>query len=508
MAPTKRLVFSLFAGAALTACSSGGSGPTINSFTATPATLPAGGGSVTLAWSVSGATSLSIDQSVGIVTPVTSGSMAIHVTASTIFTLTAVGSSGNSTMTAQITVAAGPATVTVNGTVTNANGQPLAAATVLITSGTFSQSAVSDANGAFSVAHVPTPYNATIIDTSGTETVAIQYQGLTTADPVLNDEAAAGSTNRTASLAGQITGGSFPEASGYSTVLFFASPQVDSFGPTVATDGTFSGAVHWAGPTSTTGSLYALQAHTVAGLPVDFPGYGSLSNVALQDTGSVADQNVALSPVTTGTVSGTFTLPPGLTIFETTLFLVPEPGVRLTFVVDTSTAPTFSYTTPAISNANLTLGLLASGNEGTSTLRKAGLSANATGLALDVQPPPTQTLPALNATGVTVATTFSWTGPPGVYLLIVGPCGQCSGGATGPIFLVYTTTTTVTIPDLTAVGVTLPASTKYSWQVFAFGPGTSMDDFAVAVPGGFYGLIDPADGYFTAAPNSYFTTGP
>ena len=82
----------------------GGAGgkPVITSFTATPASLPIGGGSTTLAWSVSGATSLSIDGGVGDVTGQTS--KAVSVTATRTFTLTATNASGPSTATVDVTV--------------------------------------------------------------------------------------------------------------------------------------------------------------------------------------------------------------------------------------------------------------------------------------------------------------------------------------------------------------------------------------------------------------------
>jgi hypothetical protein len=103
--------------------------PTIGSFTATPSTLPAGGGSVTLAWSVTGATALSISGGVGSVTPVTSGSITGTVNTTTTFTLTATNSEGMSTATATVTVAGAagptinsftvtPATLTASGDVT------------------------------------------------------------------------------------------------------------------------------------------------------------------------------------------------------------------------------------------------------------------------------------------------------------------------------------------------------------------------------------------------------
>jgi hypothetical protein len=74
--------------------------PIISSFTATPSTITAGGSS-TLSWTTSGATSLSIDQGIGSVT----GNSRIVTPGSTItYTLTAANASGNTTKTVTVTV--------------------------------------------------------------------------------------------------------------------------------------------------------------------------------------------------------------------------------------------------------------------------------------------------------------------------------------------------------------------------------------------------------------------
>jgi hypothetical protein len=96
--------------AALGCSSSNGSKPVIVSFTATPGSLPVAGGSVALAWDVTGASTLSIDNGVGTVTPVTEGSATAQVTAATTFTLSATNSSGTATQTAAVCVASGPVT--------------------------------------------------------------------------------------------------------------------------------------------------------------------------------------------------------------------------------------------------------------------------------------------------------------------------------------------------------------------------------------------------------------
>jgi hypothetical protein len=97
---------------ALSGCNCGSTAPTITSFSASPASLSPDGGSVTLAWVVEGATSLSIAPAPGAVTPVTAGSAQVQVAASSTFTLSATNSAGTSTATASVCVASGPVTVT------------------------------------------------------------------------------------------------------------------------------------------------------------------------------------------------------------------------------------------------------------------------------------------------------------------------------------------------------------------------------------------------------------
>lgn len=70
--------------------------PIISSFTASPSPVNPGQ-SVTLAWTVSGASAVSIDNGVGAQTALTNGSIAVSPAASTTYTLTATNSGGSST---------------------------------------------------------------------------------------------------------------------------------------------------------------------------------------------------------------------------------------------------------------------------------------------------------------------------------------------------------------------------------------------------------------------------
>ena len=78
--------------------------PTINSFTSSPSSLPAGGGSVTLIWDIKDATTLFIDNGVG---AVTGTSKAVSVTSNKTFTLTATNDGGSVTQTTSVSVGAG-----------------------------------------------------------------------------------------------------------------------------------------------------------------------------------------------------------------------------------------------------------------------------------------------------------------------------------------------------------------------------------------------------------------
>jgi hypothetical protein len=90
----------LVIGTSLTACGHAESRPALSadgrpkiaSFTATPSALPTGGGSAVLAWQVSGATMVAIDNGVG---TVTGSSVSVNVTATKVFTLTASNASGS-----------------------------------------------------------------------------------------------------------------------------------------------------------------------------------------------------------------------------------------------------------------------------------------------------------------------------------------------------------------------------------------------------------------------------
>ena len=96
----------------LSACGGGSTpepAPVVSSFTATPASVLLGASS-TLAWSVSGATSVALDQGIGVVTGT---SQVVNPGMTTTYTLTATGPGGTTTRTATVTVTAPPTVLEV-----------------------------------------------------------------------------------------------------------------------------------------------------------------------------------------------------------------------------------------------------------------------------------------------------------------------------------------------------------------------------------------------------------
>jgi Beta-propeller repeat len=78
--------------------------PAITRFLSSETTLPGGGGSVNLSWQVTGADAVTIEPGVGDVTDPESGTIAVEVTETTTFTLTATNAAGDVTATRSVEV--------------------------------------------------------------------------------------------------------------------------------------------------------------------------------------------------------------------------------------------------------------------------------------------------------------------------------------------------------------------------------------------------------------------
>lgn len=365
--------------------------------------------------------------------------------------------------------------IAVNGTVLDAQGQPMPGQTVLIASGSFQQSVVTDDGGAFGVANVPLPYDATLVDTDSQSVV--QYQGLTRGDPTLNGLSVL-PLLRTAAIAGNISGGNPLDTLGDTTLALFSTAQADlNFG---SSSDSYTLAFGWWGPARITGTLYMLQVHTdggPAGLPLDYPGYGTLSNISVQDQATLSGEDLTLQPVTTGVLSGTMSFPAG---YDTAAFfsLQVAPGVSMPVVTSTDyLAASFSFTTPSLPDTSLVVDAYGIGTSGQYIIvQKTGLAANASGLVFSGTAGPEPESPPDQTPDVTLSTPFSWSDAgSAVHILSVSPPGPAPSGT---VYRVYTTATTTTLPDVSSAGISLPAGFPYTWQVISLGGLASVDEAA------------------------------
>jgi hypothetical protein len=382
---------------------------------------------------------------------------------------------------------------TVQGTVVDVFGAPVVGTTVVISSGSFSQTTITDARGLFTVSGVPSPYDATVIPSLGVGMpLAFVFAGLTRLDPTLPvDESTSALTQHNATLTGQFYGGQYPETPEYVTSFTFSSPQIAqgllTQNPQEPGSGSYALSLIWEGPSPLVGTLYALQVHfgAVAGFPVDYPGFGTLSGITLEDGASLANQNVSLAPVSTGTLTGTINVPPDYTSLGASVSLLAAPGVLLSPVVtDRSQDASFSYVTPSIPGTSLILraGAQRGGGVNISGISSAQMlvSATASNVVLAIPAAPTLLQPSATAS-VTVETPFSWTWPQNsgaVYMVVIG--------GPGLFFTVYTAATTLTIPDLADAGLALVPSASYLWEVYGLAPVGSVDQ--LATPNAFQSL--------------------
>ena len=428
--------------------------PTVSGFTATPATLPYGGGSVTLSWIATEAASLAISPDVGDVTGKTSA--VVNVTASKTFTLTASNPVGTATATAAVSVAT---TISLSGHTVTTQGYPLPNAIVLVVG---RPQVVSDAQGAFTVPDVTPPYTAAIVDPSSPQ-IAVTFVGLTTTAPVLGGSGA-GMPNH-ATVAGTVSGGTSPYSSATTKVLVsFAYAGRRTSVVSTGSDGQFAfDVVLPPGQTSVTGQLAALETCSDAvKCTAPFLGYAQKDGITLTAGTPLTGQAIALEGVLAANISGGFTATPDFTFgvgypvmtllaghqFSLPYFATNPWTVKVPVIAGAQYAVTVTGTTPTADVLFASSGALTAGQTGAS-------------FAVDSQPVDTLFAASSNVSSL------SWTGPDVSYGAIV------SAGSKTIVF--YTNEKSLAFPDLSPIGFALAPGTPCSSQLLTFGPKTSMD---------------------------------
>ncbi|WNG56706.1 carboxypeptidase regulatory-like domain-containing protein [Archangium gephyra] len=391
-----------------------------------------------------------------------------------------------------------PSTITVTGKVLDGEGQPLENASILIP-GDDRHAVDLDRAGAFSIAGVTAPYDVIVVQRA--HRTAAVYKGLSRQDLTLPFATSVEERDdRSADLAGTVTGGSTPYDSTRFTRVEFASASSSS-----ATNpnpgGTYFAQVDWRGPASITGTLYVLQTERSRFFspPSRYLGFGRRDNVTLNNTAMHSALDITMSSVTEARLAGTVTVPDGYALTTLDASLVPDGSANTYLFSDTEPGSAFDYLVPQIPQSTFTMYVNALEEKpgeplGTaySMLYKKGLTAGTRNAALVLQEAPQQGQPANETAEVTRATEFSWTAFTGGIHLVQFQEEDAAEGMFPYTVNIYTSGTRTTLPDLSAVDMNLPASTRFSWNVQGFAPVASMEALSVLAEQGnpFLGSTD------------------
>lgn len=415
--------------------------------------------------------------------------------------LTVVATGGG--LTAEATLQLEVVSLTVQGRLVGSQGRPLPGVAVA----SQGQSTVTDIDGAFELSGLSVPYDLTAW--SVTDEAAIVYQGLRESEVVLGGFlTSVGPVARSATVTGTLTGEAIPV--GTNQIVAVCAEGLD--GPAQGcdfvspTETDFSVFVQWWGPETRSVRLHLLQIERdVSGVPVAYPGYATHDvELTAGTTPSVAD------PIDLGAALDTTEVE--LTVLSTSALYATIGAVQLgpnlatSVMVNNDGTAAFAVAMPVLPGATYTF-LAATGTDDMAWV--TGLTGGSA--TLIVPDAPALVAPANMATGVTTDTEFTVSNPGGGPLVWIW-----NDTATDYGLALLTTSTTVTMPDTSGLGLPLPAGATFDWQVIATG-GDSVESAAYRPAEGLnfvsmlLGGSSPGfkgDGTIISSSSRQFTTAP
>ncbi len=371
-------------------------------------------------------------------------------------------------------------TIDVDGRVVGLYDLPLAG--VVVRSG--DAVTVTDAQGRFSLAELPLPYDLVLSKDEDGGWVHV-FEGLTGATPRLAPDRR-GAPSLTpfvqTTLRGTVALG-FPLPPGRRVIVCVEGRDAIVFGcDRVETGFTeYELTARWAPGPPAQVRVHALAVDLAAGVPVGYPGYGVFT--ATLEAGVPATLHLSY-PVTPATRTLTATVVPagGATLEGVTASV--RLGERLTMQLSEAAPPggALALLVPEIGSGYEVFAVSRSQTEaGFAWRARATPAFGEIRLAASPQllTPPEGTMEA------SLATTFSATvNPAGVMTF------QWAPAATGARFAVTTPRTSVTLPDPVAAGFPWPAGADYTWLAYAHGT-TSVDVAAALGLVGVTGAVRP-----------------
>jgi hypothetical protein len=330
------------------------------------------------------------------------------------------------------------------------------------------------------------------------------FDGLRTRTPVVNLNTGLGDPPYAATIRGKVTGGlstPFPVADDETvfTELAYSSYANGYLYPRSSIDPPegFDLNPLWFGSDTDTGEVLAIQYifKNKVGL-TEYTGFARRpmtitdGNIYGSVNGSAAT-DLEFTVPTVSTLTGSLNLPSSWTLRSTFVHVGP-------FMPDGILAGDFSIPVPQLENMPMWLSFQAEGPEGDADYVLPLPEQSPWNIT--VPTPAKALLPVANANAVTQSTIFSWNGLPanavaGIYWSV----GDWNIER-------FTTAASTTIPDLSALGVTLPANADGLWVIKAVGPAEKMDDVLTAIH--VHDLDVGKPSFYLDSPTRAFTTAP
>ena len=367
----------------------------------------------------------------------------------------------------------------VNGTVLDVVGEPLSGAQVRIGSDVV----ITGGDGQFQFAAVPPTYDLDVVtpDATGGK-VLTGYRALTSRTPEVGVAISGGA--QTTSVSGSVVGTTFPLPTGQHIALadtdeYFGFDQPTLPGAEDLTTSSFSGTGVWLVKPTFQGTIWAIQSTKPSNTTTAYNAYSRISTSLT--AGTPASITVAMTPLSTATLSGTVSSIPAAAGLATVNIVFKHAADPFGHFVGESVTTTgaFSIATPSGGSISVNVvtesGTSSGGISQSYEVWKANVPSNSTNVSLAIGTAPVFGSPANSSTGVPSNATFSWTpaSPAGVHELDI-TCMSAKYSAT-----IFTTGSSVQLPDTTALGATWPLTSSCTWTVTAFGT-TAVDDVVAA----------------------------
>jgi len=325
------------------------------------------------------------------------------------------------------------------------------------------------ADGTFSVEDVHVPYDVVIVITDPDLGNGITtYAGLTRPDPVLIAPQGARLAH------GDVLGSLTPTTPAGETTQVVVGGDGCFSSATTSTTGSYSGGTQWPiAPTARTVMAQAYRFTTPAAgtLPTSFTGYGASTPFPLAQGGTAPQDLFLTAQAGSGTHDVAISLAPGLVIAHRRLVLRVGSAPPFLFE-DSDPSTTMTFGLPP----NATPDVFVEATTGTSGIIRAVKHKLAFSGAVTLNVPALTseiTRPAADDS-VGTGSEIAWGATPNaVYTVVLGPDLSAATQTLSVTFI--TNKTSVTLPDLTPYGVTLPSALEYQLTVTATTPYATVD---------------------------------